>query len=136
MSLKENDFKIFILSESVTYRNNLAAKLRIEGFSVEFASGGFHFLHLLERQRNGIDMLICHENMNDMPADEIISISRLSRTKLEMPILFLSKDNDEEIVCEMIMIGANDFILQSNNMLPVVERVRKHYSVLKTAKAS
>lgn len=136
MSIKENDFKIMILSENVNYRNNLAAKLRIEGFSVEFASGGFHFLHLLERLRNGIDMVICHENMSDMPADEIVSISRLSRTKTEMPILYISKNNDEEAVCDMIMIGANDFILQSNNMLPVVERVRKHYLALKTLKAS
>lgn len=136
MNLKVDDFKILILSENVQYRNTLASKLRIEGFTVEFASGGFHLLHLIERYRNEFNMVICHENMLDMSADEIISMCRLSRTKAELPIVYISKNNDEEQVCDIIFQGANEFVLHSNNMLPVIERARKYLQAQKTLKAS
>jgi len=136
MNIIANEFKILILSENYQYRNTLASKLRVEGFAVEFGNGGFHVLHLLERSHDHIDLLICHEDMLDMPADEIISMCRLSKNKNELPILFVSKNNNEEIVCDMIFHGANAFMLQSNNMLPVIERVRKYQQVFKTQKAS
>lgn len=134
--IKASDYKVFILSENITYRNNLASKLRIEGINVEFASGGFHFLHLLERNRSEVTMLVCHEDMLDMSAEEIISITRLSRPKNDLPILYISKNNDEENVCDMILNGANEFILQSNNMLPAVERIKKLHPLFKRLKAS
>lgn len=134
--MKHNDYKIFILSENIQYRNILSSKLRIEGYNVEYATGGFHFIHLLERYRHDIHMLICHENMNDMPAEEIIALTRLAKNKADLPILFISKDNDEEVVCEMILKGANEFILQSENMLPAVERVRKYFSLINGHKAA
>lgn len=134
--MKRNDYKIFILSENIQYRNILSSKLRIEGYNVEYATGGFHFIHLLERYRHDIHMLICHENMNDMPAEEIIALTRLAKNKAELPILFISKDNDEEAVCEMILTGANEFILQSENMLPAIERVRKYFSLINGHKAA
>ncbi len=125
-----SEYKIIVLSENTQYRNVLASKLRIEGFSVEFASGGFHILAILERFQD-INMIICHENMNDMSAEEIISMARLTRTKSVMPILYISKDNDEEAVCDIILNGANEFILQSSNMLPAIESVIKHHSKFK-----
>lgn len=136
MNILAEDFKILILSENVNYRNTLASKLRIEGFSVEFASGGFHFLHLVERYRSDFRVIICHENMKDMPADEMISMCRLTKAKSELPILFISKNNNEETVCDMILLGANEFVLQSNNMLPVIERIRKYQNAFKSQKAS
>ena len=135
--MHQTDFKIYILSENLPYRNNLATKLRLEGYNVEFATGGFHFLHILERFGNFMNLIICHDNMHDMPAEEIIQITRLLKTKSELPILYISKDNEEELVCEMILCGANEFVLQSNNMLPVIERVRKTFATSsKALKAS
>jgi PleD family two-component response regulator len=136
MNLKADEFKILILSENVQYRNTLASKLRIEGFTVEFAFGGFHFLHLIERYRGEFNMVICHENMIDMSADEIISMCRLTKAKSELPIVYISKDNDEEAVCDIILQGANEFVLHSNNMLPVIERARKYQHAQKALKAS
>ena len=50
MIIKAPTFKICILSENTTFRNILASKLRLENFDVEFSDGGFHILHLLEKQ--------------------------------------------------------------------------------------
>lgn len=133
--IKENEYKIFILTENTQYRNVLASKLRMEGFNVEFASGGFHMLFILERFRD-INMIICHESMNDMSAEELIAMARLNRPKSEMPIIYISNENDEEAVCDIILTGANEFILQSNNMLPAIERVRKHHNTFKAIKAA
>ncbi len=133
--IKANEYKIFILSENIQYRNILASKLRIEGYNVEFAYGGFHMLSIMERVRD-LNMIICHENMKDMSAEEIIALARLNRTKAELPIIFISKEKNEELVCDMILNGASEFILQSYNMLPAIERVRKYHATFKAIKAA
>lgn len=136
MTKQEFDFKIFILSENHQFRNTLASKLRIEGFTVEFASGGFHFLHLLERYRSDIHLLICHENMYDMSSEEIISLTRLAKDKTDLPIIFASRRNDRELTQEIIKAGANEIVLQSSNFFPLLERIHKYFSLFGAHKAA
>lgn len=129
MIIKAHNFKICIISENINFRNILAGKLRMENFEVEFADGGFHLLHLLEKQRNEFNLIICNEDMKDMPAYEIISMIRQGKSKSELPILFISKSSDEEEICDMIFNGANEFIVQTANYKPIIERAQK-YSLL------
>ena len=125
----EKSFKILAISENLTYRNNLCAKLRFEGFSVEYADGGFHLLHLLERENEfGANLVIIHENMHDMPAHEIISLIRTFKDKTELPIIFISKDKKEEEICDIIFLGANEFLVQATNFAAVVERTKKYFN--------
>lgn len=130
MIIKGFTFKILILSENVSFRNILASKLRLDNFDVEFVSGGFHLLNFLEKNRD-VNMVICNEDMPDMSAAEIVSMVRLNKTKAEMPILFISKNNDEEEICDMIFNGANEYIVQSENFKPILERAHKYMSLIK-----
>jgi len=129
--IDEQSFKIILATENQNYRNNLGAKLRFEGFHVELATGGFHTIHLLERFAD-VNLLIIHENMHDMSAFEIISLARNIRNKTDFPIIFISKDRNEEEVCEIIFVGANDYIVQSTNFGPITDRVRKYFQTLKS----
>ena len=128
--IKDYTFKILILSENVNFRNILASKLRLDNFEVEFISGGFHLLNYLETNQD-MNMIICNEDMPDMSAMEIISMVRQDKTKSEMPIVFISKNDNEEEICDMIFNGANDYIVQTDNFRPIQERAHKYMQIIK-----
>jgi DNA-binding response OmpR family regulator len=128
--VKHDNFKILISSETINFRNILAGKLRLEGFEVEFATGGFHMMHILEKFTD-YKMVIINEHMHDMSAQEMIGLVRLTKSKQELPILFISKSNNEEDICDMVFTGANVYIVQSPNFNPILERTHKYLQILK-----
>lgn len=128
--IKHDNFKVLISSETINFRNILAGKLRLEGFEVEFATGGFHMLHILEKFTD-YKMVIINEDMHDMSAQEMIGLIRLAKSKQELPILFISRNNSEEDICDMVFTGANEYIVQSPNFNPILERAHKYLQILK-----
>ena len=125
--ISDKNFKIFILSENANFRNSLATRLRLEGFFVELATGGFHLLHVLEIHKN-IDMIICNEDMHDMSAHETISLIRQIRAKNDLPVLFISKTGNEDDIYDLILTGANEYIVQTPNLQSIIERANKYFS--------
>ncbi len=122
----EKNFRVLIASENLNFRNNLATKLRGENYVVDLATGGFHLLHLLEQEKE-FSLIIIHENMHDMPGFEAISIIRVNKSKQELPILYISKNDSEDEVCEMVFTGANEYVVQSTSFLPIIERAKKYF---------
>jgi DNA-binding response OmpR family regulator len=131
-AIEEKFFKIVIVDENVQFRNTLASKLRIEGFHVEFASGGFHLLHVLEKHWD-YNLIILHEDMVDMSAEEMVTHVRSHTTKVQLPILFISSKSSEDEICEMIFNGANEYIVKSTNYQPIVDRAKKYFTLLKNS---
>ena len=129
--IKYDNFKVLLASETINFRNILAGKLRLESFEVEFANGGFHMLHLLEKFSD-YKMIIINEDMHDMSALEIIALVRLVKTKQELPILFISKSNNEEDIWNLVLTGANEYIVQSPNFNPILERTNKYFQLFKS----
>lgn len=126
----EKEFKIVIGSENITYRNNVASALRLQGFSVEFCTGGFHLLNYLENFED-ISLVILHENMADMGAAEMISLVRTQKNKIELPVLFISKKQHAPAdIQEIIMAGANEFIVQLPGFQSIIDKTRKYYNLL------
>lgn len=133
MIIKTQTFKIIIASEAANFRNILASKLRLDNFEVDLATGGFHMLHLLEnvKDKEEINMIILNEDMHDMSAQEMIGLVRLSKSKSELPILFISKSSDEADICELVFSGANEYVVQTDNFNPILERAHKYLQNLK-----
>ena len=52
---KKQACKVLLASQSQAYRNNLASTMRMQGYDVEFAHGGFHLLHLLENEIDAME---------------------------------------------------------------------------------
>ena len=123
--IKHHSFKILIASEAIAFRNNLASKLRLDDFEVEFATSGFHLLHLLEKFHD-FKMVIINEDMHDMSAPEMMGLVRLAKTKPELPILFISKNINEADIREIILNGANEYIVQTPNFNPILEKAHKY----------
>ncbi len=132
--IKDDNFKVLIASETINFRNILSAKLRLESFDVELATSGFHLLHLLEKFSN-YRMLIINEDMHDMSAQEMIALVRLSKSKLELPILFISKSSDEKDIYNLVLTGANEYIVQTPNFNPILERTHKYFQLFKSIAA-
>ncbi len=132
MQIEEKKFKILIADENIHFRDTLASRLRLQGFTVEFSEGGFHLLHQIEKISD-ICLIIMHENMHDMPAKEIISLIRTNKPKSALPIVFVSKSSNEEDIREVILTGANEYMVKNPNFQPIVERAQKYFNLLKNS---
>ena len=131
-SIQEYAFRILITSDDQTYRNALANRLRIDGHAVEFANGGFHLCHMLEKYQTQ-NLLIIHENQFDMPAHEIISLVRVNFNKHDLPILFITKSKSDEDIKDIISSGGNEYIIQASNFANVLDKVKKYHSLINKA---
>lgn len=131
-TIEENNFNILIASEKIDFRDALATRLRIQDFHVEFATSGFHLLHLIEKPK-GCSLVILFENMADMPADEIILMIRSTKNKTELPILYVSQKNCKEEIFNKVTSGVNDYIVRTSHFQPIIARVRKYFELLKNS---
>ena len=123
---------LIIVDENVQFRNTLGSRLRLLGFHVEFANGGFHLLHVLEKMWD-YNLIIVHEHMQDMSAEEMISLVRTHKAKTELPILYIANKSNEEEICDMILTGANEYIVKSTNIQIIVDRAKKYFGLLKNS---
>lgn len=126
--IQTESFKILVASENLTFRNNLSTKLRFVNFDAEIVTGGFHLLHLIEKHRD-YQMVIINEDMRDMPGNEIIALIRQTASKTDLPVLYISKNENEDEICNMIFLGANEYIIQSTNYKQVIDAVQKYFSL-------
>lgn len=124
---KKKEYTVLLATKSQAYRNNLASTLRMQGYKVELAQGGFHLLHMLENSPEfEIDLIIIHEDMDDMSAYEVVSLIRVNKSKSELPIVYISRHNEEEIVSEMLSVDTNDFIVQTPAFSPILSAAKKY----------
>lgn len=127
---EEKYFRILIADEHIDFRNKIASRLRVLGFHVEFATGGFHLLHILEKNWD-YNLVIIHDNMADMPAIEIISLVRNNKNKFELPIMFIADKGHKDQLNEIGSSGANDYILKSPNLQPIIDKAIKYFTLQK-----
>lgn len=114
---------ILLIIDSLKERNDLSSRLRVLGFKIEAASGGFHALNLVENKKFQLVILI--EDMEDMAAHEIITHIRSIRDKKQLPILFMSKISDQAELIEMIELGANEYQVYSQNFNTTLQAIEK-----------
>lgn len=132
----EQDFNIVIVDENTTFRNQLASRLRLIGYYVEFATGGFHLLNMLEKENKIYHMVIMHNNMHDMSALEMTGLVRSFKSKNEMHILYLSRSVSEEDLKELIQFGISDFFQKPHEQHKVTEKVQKFFQLRKGSQSS
>ena len=104
-------------------RNDIASRLRSNGFEVECAMGGFHALSLIEA--HPYDVLILIGDMEDMPALEIITLARNVKTKEELPILYSAHNVTQQDIIEAFEFGANDFLAKTDQFHLLLEKIKK-----------
>ena len=123
---------VLIVDKNAQRRSNLATKLRLMGYNVEISDSGFQVIHLLEQAQEfstkSYSGLIITENSEDMPAREIMLLSRnIYSDKEKFPILYLSKNHDPDDILLTIKEGANEYIVDLENQANVINKFRKHF---------
>lgn len=104
--------KILLLDEKITRRDQLASRLRMQGFKVELSDGGFHTIHLVEREI--FDSCIIFGNMMDMHAIEIMALVRCVRNKEELQIIFCSATKSPDVILASVEAGASEFLVYTD----------------------
>jgi CheY-like chemotaxis protein len=130
----KSNFNIVIVSENPNFRNILSSKFRMENFDVEIATGGFHLLHLLEKEKS-VNMIIFNGDMPDMSAFESISLIRETKSMRELPIVFVVKTITDSDISRLVTDGKIDFHAQTPDFNPIIERAQKYFQQMKTIAA-
>jgi len=124
---------ILISDKDVTRRNNTASRLRVSGYEVELATGGFHVCHLIEKAQ--FFCVIIFDNQHDMSGLEILSLSRTVHDKSELPIIYIAKTSDKGLVMEAFENGLNEFITFTPQFYNSILEKLKKFEVLHTKNA-
>lgn len=125
---KEN--VILIVDQNATRKNNLSSRLRMIGYSTELISSGFQTLSLLEKSRDkkitNYRMVIIIGDSEDMPGREVLLLAReISKDKSKLPILYVARENDPDLIVQIIKEGANDYLVETSNEAPIVNKIQK-----------
>ncbi len=123
------DIEILLLDADSDRRNNFASRLRVQGFSTVLSFEGFQTIHLIEKCK--YSALIIIGNLQDMPGLEVLSLTRISQSKSDLPIIYISTSSDQEEVLNAFELGANDIIVYSDKCFASLVEKLKKYTVVK-----
>lgn len=65
----------------------------MQGFSIDVATGGFHGIHLTEKNRYNLVMII--DDMEDMPAYETLGLIRNLHDSATLPVIIMRSQGKE-----------------------------------------
>lgn len=125
---KEN--VILIMDQNPNRKNKLSTRLRMLGYHTELISSGFQALNKLEEMKEKnlklYRLFLIIGDSEDMPGREILMLSReVKKDKNKLPILFVSKESDPDIIIQTLKEGANDYLVEGENEGPIVTKIQK-----------
>ena len=90
---------IFLIDEHPQRKTELSSRLRMQGFTFDVVTGGFHSILLMEKNRDNLVLMI--DDMNDLSTGEKISLLKTTANKkeIEVPVMVTrsaGKELDEE----------------------------------------
>ena len=113
----------------------IAAKMLGENFYVDCVESGSEALQFLEKKQPNLILLDLH--MPDMDGFEVLSIIKSKKDIKDIPVIFLTADNDRETEVKGFQAGALDFItkpfiadimMQRVNLLLELNRLQNIYN--------
>jgi DNA-binding response OmpR family regulator len=114
------EYPIILAEDMRTLRDIYMSALEAKGFAVSAAANGREALAWLEQ--SSPKMMILDINMPELDG---IETCRLAREKVgpEVPILFLTAMDGIDVLQKCIAAGGNDFIVKTDNIDAIVQRV-------------
>jgi two-component system sensor histidine kinase/response regulator len=97
------------------------------GFNVFLANNGDKALSLLES--HAFDLVLLDVRMPERDGFEICQAIRANPQWIDIPIIFLSADNDKELIVRALAAGGVDYITKPFNPAELVSRVRTHIAL-------
>tara|TARA_R110000868_G_scaffold16687_17_gene74250 strand:- start:2470 stop:2856 length:387 start_codon:yes stop_codon:yes gene_type:complete len=84
---------ILIIDENQQRKMSLSSRLRMQGYTIDIATGGFHSIHLLEKNHYNLVLLI--DDMMDMAAHETLGLIRACKSSSKVPVIVLRSEGQE-----------------------------------------
>jgi len=112
--LKPNDYfqdlSVLIVDDSKTTRKFIVSSIRELGVTIYEADDGETAFSLLKKLDNQIDLIISDLNMKRMDGDELCRIVRTKLGLTNLPFIFLSANEDRNVILKLFKVGATDYI--------------------------
>lgn len=114
---------IFAVDDSKTVRKYLEDILK-DSYNIELASGGTDFIERIDSVKP--DLILMDIMMPDITGYELTRALKKDRKYLDIPIVFLTSQNDTESIIEGFKAGAVDYIVKPFNEHELKARVKTH----------
>ena len=114
--------KVLAVDDSVTYREQLAADLRQQGYEVISARSGEEAIELLAVQP--VDCVLLDLLMDGIGGAETCRRLKSSPVLRDLPVIVLTSIDDRESMLASLAIGADDYIPKSAEPAVLMARVR------------
>tara|TARA_R110000868_G_scaffold117600_6_gene312256 strand:- start:2336 stop:2722 length:387 start_codon:yes stop_codon:yes gene_type:complete len=84
---------ILIIDDNQQRKMALSSRLRMQGYTIDIATGGFHSIHLIEKNHYNLVLII--DDMEDMAAHETIGLIRACKSSSATPVIVLRSSGQE-----------------------------------------
>ncbi|MFN8239964.1 MAG: response regulator [Bacteroidales bacterium] len=130
LPLAEKAHSVLIVDDNPQNLQVLGRLLKENNYNVEFAINGIAGLEWLESKQ--FDIILLDINMPEMDGFEMCTRIRSDSRFNNMPIIFLTADNDRESILKGFDLGAQDYVTKPFDSRELVVRVRTHLSLKDT----
>lgn len=121
--MDEIEKKILIIDDNsvnITALKSVFSKL----YKVLAVNSGITALKLLEKQRP--DLILLDIEMPEMNGREVLKVLKENSELSDIPVIFLTANQDEESEAEAFLLGAEDFLRKPMNEVIGLARVKMH----------
>lgn len=86
---------ILIIDDHQQRKTELSSRLRMQGFSIDVATGGFHSIHLMEKNHYNLVLMI--DDMNDLSTSETVGLIKITALKknIDIPVMIMRSAGKE-----------------------------------------
>jgi len=123
---------ILIVDDNPKNLQILGNHLQTEGFHIEFALNGITALEWIKNTE--FDLILLDINMPELDGYETCRAIKSNPLKHNIPIIFLTANNDAESIVNAFDLGAVDYITKPFNQQELIARVRTQIDI-KNSKA-
>ncbi|MCA9601788.1 MAG: response regulator [Myxococcales bacterium] len=114
--------KVLVVDDSVTYREELANTLRLEGFEVVLAQSGEEALEMLSVEN--VDCVLLDLLMPGIGGQETCRRIKSTSVLRDIPLIVLTSLEDRGTMLEVFSAGADDYVPKSSELDVLRARVR------------
>ncbi len=109
-------YKIFIVEDNIFFAECVAKHLVSEGYIVHTFINGENMLQQIKINPDVIilDYYLDQKGSHIMNGREILS--EIRKTHKQTPVVFLSVEDDIELVIQLLKTGASDYVLKDENV--------------------
>ena len=122
--------KILIVDDNYENLQVLGMHLQEAGYDIEFSTSGKIALDWLENEK--FDLILLDINMPEMDGFEVCKKIRENKKNNNLPIVFLSAENQRETILKGLSIGGHDYITKPFDSRELVARVKTHINLKKS----